>query len=123
MNQCPNDPTHLLNMRLDDSRCTVAVCNACMCDAISVTEQREMNERVRRGFYRHYASDDPYFVVSVSIRDEHGHGNVDAPRDVIYESTRSVESGLPNSRTEAEFTELVKWPDGVMRPRFIRVKP
>jgi hypothetical protein len=76
---------------------------------------------VRRGFYRHYASADPYFVTSVSIRDEHGHGNVDAPRDVIYESTHSVESGLPNSRTEEEFTALVKWPDGVMRPRFVRV--
>jgi hypothetical protein len=80
-------------------------------------------ERVRRGFYRHHGSDDPYFVTSVSIRDEHGHGNADAPRDVNYESTRSVESGFTNSRTEAEFTALVKWPDSVMRPRFVRVKP
>ncbi len=77
-------------------------------------------ERVQRGFYRHYASNDPYFVTGVAIRDEYGHGNVDAPRDVIYESTRSLRTGLPNSRTEAEFTALVMWPDGVMRPRFIR---
>ena len=80
-------------------------------------------ERVRRGFYRHYGSDDWYYVTSVSIADEHGHGNVDAPRNVNYESKQSAEHGFTNTRTEAEFTTLVKWPDGVMRPRFVRVKP
>lgn len=81
-----------------------------------------MSERVSRGLYQHYKGD-IYFVVCVAIRDEHGHGNPDAPRDVIYESTRSIESGLVNSRTEDEFVAPMKWPDGVVRPRFVRIPP
>jgi len=81
-------------------------------------------DRVRPGLYRHYAPDSPpYVVIAVAIRDEHGHGDVDAPRDVIYHSTRSFESGLANSRAEIAFTQLVLWPDGEYRPRFIRIVP
>lgn len=76
-------------------------------------------QRVRKGFYTHHSGDE-YFVSCVSIRDEYGHGNLDAPRDVIYESTRSCESGLSNSHTEADFIRPTVWPDGVTRPRFVR---
>ena len=78
-------------------------------------------ERVRRGFYRHYNGDE-YFVLCVAIRDEDGHGDPRAPRQVVYESTRSVATGLPNLRSEADFVAPVTWPDGVTRPRFVRVE-
>lgn len=80
-----------------------------------------MSERVTRGFWRHMKGD-LYFVIGVGILDEDGHGNPDAPRQVIYESTRSSKSGLINLRSEAAFTEPVVWPDGVTRPRFVRVE-
>jgi hypothetical protein len=83
---------------------------------------RPIVERVRRGLYRHYKGD-TYFVVGVGILDADGHGDPRAPRQVVYESTRSVESGLLNIRSEADFVELVEWPDGTMQPRFVRVEP
>jgi hypothetical protein len=81
--------------------------------------------RISRGFYRHRAGgpDDIYFVHSVAILDKDGHGNPDSPRQVCYDSTRSATSGLINLRSEAEFGQLVTgWPDGVIRPRFVRIE-
>src|SRR4051812_37762651 len=50
------------------------------------------DHRISEGFYRHRAAgpDDVYYVKGVGILDEDGHGNPDAPRQVFYESTRSV---------------------------------
>ena len=79
-------------------------------------------DRVTRGLYRHYKGD-VYFVMGVGILDADGHGNARAPRQVIYESTRSVETGLLNIRSEVDFVELMVWPDGIVRPRFIRIDP
>jgi len=91
-------------------------------------------ERIFEGLYRHRAAgpDDVYYVKGVGIRDEDGHGNVDAPRQVFYESTRSLgtmvlssfgSSRAPaNIRSECEFGQLVTWPDGVIRPRFVRLE-
>lgn len=78
-----------------------------------------MEERVRRGFYRHHKGG-TYFVVGVGILDKDGHGDPKAPRQVAYESTRSVESGLLNLKSEEYFLEPITWPDGVVRPRFVR---
>jgi hypothetical protein len=83
----------------------------------------EPAERISEGFYRHFrTSDDPYYVKGVGILDEDGHGNPDAPRQVFYESMRSVGPRLGNLRAECEFGQLVKWPDGVVRPRFVRME-
>lgn len=79
-----------------------------------------MNQRVTRGFYKHYRGE-IYFVVGVGTLDEHGHGNINAPRQVVYESTGSVVDGLLRLRSEDAFVENVEWPDGITRPRFIRV--
>lgn len=80
--------------------------------------------RVRPGLYRHYAPDSPpYVVIAVSIMDVHGHGNLDAPRIVTYHSTRSFVTGVANSHTEEDFTRPTVWPDGVTRPRFVRIDP
>lgn len=78
-------------------------------------------ERVSRGFYRH-SKGEIYFVIGVGVLDEDGHGNPEAPRQVIYESKQSSKSRLINLRSEAAFTEPVVWPDGVTRPRFVRVE-
>lgn len=81
-----------------------------------------MNKRVSRGFYKHYKGP-IYFVTSVGTLDEHGHGNADAPRIVTYESTQSCNvDGLARHRWEKDFIEDVFWPDGVTRPRFVRVE-
>lgn len=77
-------------------------------------------ERVSRGFYRHYKGD-VYFIFGVGTLDEHGHGDPHAPRQVVYESTKSVEDGLLRLRSENDFVALVEWPDGVWRPRFVRI--
>jgi hypothetical protein len=79
-------------------------------------------QRVKRGLYLHYKGDH-YFVTGVGILDEDGHGDPAAPRQVIYESTCSVQTGLQNIRSEESFLEPVKWPDGVTRPRFRRIDP
>lgn len=78
-------------------------------------------ERPHRGFYKHYKGD-VYFVTGTGILDENGHGDPNAPRQVIYESTRSVKTELLNLRKEEEWVRPVEWPDGVIRPRFIRVE-
>jgi hypothetical protein len=78
-------------------------------------------QRVSRGFYKHYKGD-VYFVIGVAILDEHGHGDHEAPRQVVYESTRSVGNGLINLRSEASFEEEIEWPDGKRRPRFVRIE-
>jgi len=78
-------------------------------------------ERPSRGFYKHHKGP-VYFVTSIGILDEDGHGDPNAPRQVIYESTRSVKTGLPNLRKEEEWVAPVKWPDGVVRPRFVRLE-
>ncbi len=80
-----------------------------------------MSERVSRGFYQHYKGP-VYFVVGVGTLDEDGHGNVKAPRQVVYESTLSTKDGLLRLRSEAAFVEPIEWPDGVIRPRFVRVE-
>lgn len=80
-----------------------------------------LTERVSRGFYRH-SKGDIYFVIGVGVLDEHGHGNAYAPRQVVYESTRSIDDGLIRLRTEAAFVEDVVWPDGETRPRFVRAE-
>lgn len=81
-------------------------------------------DRVRPGLYRHYAPDSPpYVVIAVSVMDVHGHGNLDAPRVVTYHSTRSFVTGIANSHTEEDFTRPTVWPDGVTRPRFVRIEP
>lgn len=82
---------------------------------------KENTPRVSRGLYLHYKGGH-YFVVGVGILDEDGHGDENAPRQVVYESTRSVESRLLNIRSEEEFIKVIMWPDGVMRPRFWRMK-
>ena len=79
-------------------------------------------DRVRPGFYRHHAGGDPYVVVAVSVMDEHGHGNADAPRIVTYHSTRSFETELANSHTEEDFVRPTLGKDGVTRPRFERIE-
>ncbi len=81
-------------------------------------------ERVSRGQYRHYKGD-TYFVVGVGTLDADGHGNATAPRQVVYESTRSVVDGLLRLRSESDFLELVEWPEtpGLPRPRFERIDP
>lgn len=84
----------------------------------------EQADRVRPGLYRHYAPNSPpYVVIAVSIMDVHGHGNLDAPRIVTYHSTRSFVTGIANSHTEEDFTRPTVWPDGVTRPRFVRIDP
>ncbi len=102
------------------------------------------SERIFEGLYRHRVAgpDDIYYVKGVGILDEDGHGDPDAPRQVFYESTRSRcparreatarrdgvdiredahDVYLGNIRIEAEFGQLVTWPDGVVRPRFVRI--
>jgi hypothetical protein len=78
-----------------------------------------MPERVSRGFYRHYKGD-VYFVLGVGTLDEHGHGDTKTLRQVVYESTRSIDDGLLRLRSEAEFLAPIEWPDGVVRTRFVR---
>lgn len=78
-------------------------------------------ERVSRGPYRHYKGGF-YFVIGVGILDEDGHADPNAPRQVIYESRQSAKSGLINLRSEAAFIEPIEWPDGVVRPRFVRIE-
>lgn len=84
-----------------------------------------MSERVKKGFYKHH-NGPIYFVTSVGTLDEHGHGNPDAPRIVNYESTQSCnnDDGLSLSRMhwEKDFVRPEVWPDGVTRPRFVRVE-
>lgn len=80
--------------------------------------------RVSPGLYQHYAPNSPpYVVIAVSVMDMHGHGNLDAPRIVTYHSTRSFVTGVANSHTEEDFTRPTVWPDGVTRPRFMRIEP
>jgi len=79
-----------------------------------------MKERVSRGFFRHHKGP-IYFVEGVGVLDEDGHGDVNAPRQVIYESTQSIGPQIKNLRSETAFVEPVTWPDGVVRPRFVRL--
>lgn len=82
--------------------------------------------RISEGFYRHRAAghDDVYYVKCVAILDEDGHGMILTPRQVVYESTRSVRGDprLAMIRSECEFGQLVTWPDGIVRPRFVRME-
>ncbi len=78
-------------------------------------------ERVSRGFYKH-SRGDVYFVLGVGTLDMDGHGDYNAPRQVVYESTRSVKDGLLRLRSEEEFVRPIAWPDGVVRPRFVRME-
>jgi hypothetical protein len=97
------------------------VCLATQCNCVRFTPAGTP-ARVSRGFYQHYKGP-TYFVVGVGTLDADGHGNVDAPRQVVYESTLSVRDGLLRLRSEADFVALIEWPDGVVRPRFVRVDP
>ncbi len=80
------------------------------------------DHRISEGLYRHRAAgpDDVYVVIAVGILDEDGHGNEDAPRQVVYRGTRPHKQA--NIRSEVEFGQLVTWPDGIVRPRFVRME-
>lgn len=62
--------------------------------------------------YKHYKGD-VYLVLGVAIEST----NVREGRRVVVYT--SLQNGTMHTRDEKEFTELVKWPNGDMKPRFM----
>lgn len=58
-----------------------------------------------------------YFVTGLERNSDNG--NADGAVRVCYVSD---ETGTQCSRKMGEFTEKVRWPDGEIRPRFVRVR-
>lgn len=71
-------------------------------------------EHIPLGLYRHYRGGGVYDVIDLAFDSTNGAG--EGRWMVLY---RSHTSGRLNVREVGQFTELVAWPDGATRPRFV----